>query len=167
MNVHNINIYTIKRKLSYLLFRPFQKLAFGKIGNKSFIYKPVLLTGKRNIFLGENVFFREGARIEVFEWYNGAKYISKLKIGNNVSFENNVQISCVGNVIIGDNCVFSLRSTILSEMHSYDDIGVNCLNTKLKHSDVIIGSNCFFGADTKIFPGSIIGNKKHLFCNCV
>lgn len=159
MKISSLNFFSIKRKINYYIFRPWQKLLFAECGKKSFIYKPVLLTGKRNIHLGNYVCFREGSRIEVISEYCGEKYKSKLTIGNNVSFENDAHISCVGCITIGDNCVFSVRAMILSEMHSYDDVGVNVLHTKLKHADVEIGKNCFFGADVKVFPGVKIGEN--------
>lgn len=155
----------IKFKLSKI--NPFRKIGYGYLGKKSFIYKPIMICGKKNLFLGDNTWFRNGARIEVVSNWQNQKFDSKIKIGNNTSFEQNCHITSAGDILIGDNCVFSARVMITNIDHAYTEINKNILLQPLIIRNVKIGNNCFIGMDAKIFPGVTIGDNVIVGANSI
>lgn len=56
----------IRRKLSFIY-----GLGYQHFGENTVVYKPLLILGKKNISLGDNVFIRNGVRMEVIEKWGG------------------------------------------------------------------------------------------------
>jgi acetyltransferase-like isoleucine patch superfamily enzyme len=156
------NGFEKKRLLAILFKRPFQKIGFGHYGRKTFIYKPKLIKGKKYIFLDDNVKFFDGARIEALDSWgetDPTHFCPSIHIGENTSFESDAHITSAGNITIGKNCTFSCRCLITSINHSYKTINERVLLQPLEVADVTIGENCFFGMDSKVFPGVHIGDN--------
>lgn len=80
----------------------------------------------------------------------------KIKIGNNVFFNDNCMISCRDEIKIGNNCFFGNCVSIYDNDHDYK----NDLN-KYKTSKVIIGEGTWVGCNVTILRGCNIGK------NCV
>ena len=137
----------------------FRKPFYGSFGFKSVIIRPIMIKGRKNIFIGKNVTFRNGARIECVKSWREQKFNPRIEIGNNVSFEQGAHIVSASNLKIGDNCVFSIRAMIITTAHSHEQVDRSVLENELITKDVVIGKNCFFGADVKIFPGVTIGDN--------
>lgn len=143
----------IKKRLSFLRFK------YGKFGKKSLIFKPLIVTGKKNIFIGDNVIIAEFSRIEVISTWNEQKFQPKLEIGNNTHFEQLSHIVCTDVLKIGHDCTISSKVFITTCNHVYQNINQNILSQALDSKEVVIGNNCFIGMDVKIFPGVHIGDN--------
>lgn len=161
MKFNNFFFMNISRK------NIFKRIFYGKCGRNSVIYKPLVIVNKRNIYLGNNVSFFCGARIECINEWENSPYEGKLIIGDNTSFEQNAHIISAGKIIIGSNCVFSARVLITNINHDYSKIDCNVLKQDLIVKDVKIGNNCFFGMDSKVFPGVSIGDNVIVGANTI
>ncbi len=154
-------------KLGKVLYSKFNFPFYKEIGKSAFVYKPMLVEGKKYIQLGRNVFFRNGARIECIDRWLDNKYSPKLIIGENTSFEQDAHITTAGELKIGKNCTFSARTMITTINHEFDDLGNDILNQGIVIKNVCIGENCFIGMDVKIFPGVTIGDNVIIGANSI
>lgn len=157
----------IINKIKLLLHMIVGKIQYGSYGKKSIIAKPMKITGKDKIFLGENVRISFGARIECISNWNKSNFKSSIVIDDNTSFEQFVHITSAGKIIIGHDCVFSSRVLITNIDHDYHYINKNVLEQPLIVNDVKIGDYCFIGMDVKIFPGVKIGNNVIVGANSI
>lgn len=78
-----------------------------------------------------------------------------LKIGDNVFFNRNCIVACRKEIIIGDRCAFGPNVVIYDHDHKFttEGIKVNEFNT----TPIIIGKNCWIGANVTILRGTHIG----------
>ncbi len=103
--------------------------------------------------IGKKFKMRDGAKIRVRK---GAE----CRIGKNTSVNSNNIIACHEKIMIGDNVQFSPNVLIYDHDHNFrhiDGLQANHFNT----SEIIIGDNCWIGANTVILRGTVLGN------NCV
>ncbi len=147
----------------YFVNKPFYK----KLGKKAVFFKPIRVYGKKYISLGENVRFGEYARIEALDSRRGQKFNPEIVIGSGTTFEQYAHITCASKLYIGKNCTFTSRVMVTTISHKYDNVNQTILNNDLETSDVIIGNNCFFGMDTKVFPGVTIGDNVIVGANAI
>ena len=152
----------IKKALSI-----FNRFIYGHFGFKSLIYKPMLVSGKRYIFIGKNVLFRNGARIECINQRNTQVFSPKISIGDNTSFEQFAHIISTTDLIIGSNNLISARFFVSTCSHTYSFVNIPITSQKLESKPVKIGNNCFIGMDVKVFPGVTIGDNVIIGANSI
>ena len=161
-NITQVKI-AIKRKLHI-----FSKFGYGAFGKNSVIYKPILIVGKKRIFIGKNVFFRNSLRMECISEHINQKFDEAIiEIGDNSSFEQGAHITSAGKLKIGINCVFLANTMITNIDHDYRNIGENVLKQDFVVKTTIIEDDCFIGMDVKIFPGSHIGKNSIIGANSI
>lgn len=141
------------------VFSRFFGIGFKRFGKKSVIYKPLLISGKKYISIGKNVFVRNNARIEVIDKWKNQTFHPALLIGDGTSFEQNLHLTCAGRISIGKNCVFTGNIMISNIIHTYDFIEENILSNPLEVRDVKIGDYCFVGYGAQVLPGVEIGDN--------
>jgi acetyltransferase-like isoleucine patch superfamily enzyme len=97
--------------------------------------------------------------------------MGEIIIENCVSIGMNAWIaSGNGKVLIGKECLFGPRVTIVSQNHSTQELNFNNFLPWLRDSDpmtTIIGDRCSIGANVTILPGSYIGNYSNIAANSV
>lgn len=135
----------------------FNKRKYGAIGKKSYIYKPLFISGEKNIFIGKNSGIWHSARIEVISEWNGKHYNPKLTIGNNVMFGQNLHMTLAESIDIEDGVVCSGRVTITDISHVTDDVTLPVLNQDIVTKPVKICEGAFIGINATILPGVTIG----------
>ena len=153
----------IKRSLWFL-----NRLQYKAFGKNSVINKPLMLSGKKYMEIGNKVTIRDGARIEMISEWNHKEYHPSLQIGDGTSIEQNLHLICSDIVRIGKNCALAGRCSIITVDHEYSDVergGV--LKQGIASQEVMIGDNCFFGMDVKVFPGVHIGNNVIVGANSI
>ncbi len=77
----------------------------------------------------------------------------KLEIGDNVFFNRNCIVVCREAITIGDGCICGPNVCIYDHDHKYGYEGVS---SEYKTGPVIIGENCWIGANTVILRGTHI-----------
>lgn len=126
----------------------------------------MLINGKVNIFLGDNVTIKNDARMETVTQWKGKTYTPKLIIHNGVSIEQRCHIVAADVLEIGENTVISADVYISDCSHRYNE------NKRIMDSDLIvkkttIGANAFIGIGAKIMPGVTIGERAVVGANAV
>ncbi|MBP3710260.1 MAG: acyltransferase [Treponema sp.] len=160
-------IKRIFNKLRCICFYYTQKQWYGQLYKTDFVNKPLIISGKKNIFLGKNVFFRDGARIECISSWKEQKFSPKLEIGDNTTFEQDLHLICANHVKIGSDCVFSARVFISDLSHEYKDINKSVMQQPLVVKDIEIGDGCFVGYGVCILPGVHLGKHCIVGANAV
>lgn len=156
----NIN-EKIKRALWFLRCR------FNNFGKKSLIDKPMVVSGKKYIKIGNNVTIKNSARIECIDCFNDKEFKPELIIGNNCIFEQGAHIISTDKLHIGNDCLISARFFVTTCHHSYNEVDVPIIRQELISRPVGIGNNCFIGMDVKVFPGVKIGNNCIIGANSI
>lgn len=77
----------------------------------------------------------------------------RIKIGNHCFFNTGACVTSVDQVKIGDNCKFGNNLVIVDHDHNFKNIG----DSEFISSPVIIGDDCWVGANVTILRGTNIG----------
>ena len=136
------------------------KLRFKKIGNFSYIGKPIFIKGSSKICVGNKVKVFPGARIEV----HGK---GEIVIEDNCSIGQGLHLIASDHLTIGKNTTISSNVFITDTDHDYQELGVHILNQKHLIKKTYIGDNCFIGTGAKIHPGTILGKQCIIGSNAV
>lgn len=143
--------------LRAVLYFPF----FGKIRFPSYIGRPIIIKGSKNIFLGKYVRIYPNIRLETY----GEKGFIKIK--DDVSIGQNVHITSSSNLVIGKSTTILANAFITNIDHDYEEIGVHILKQKYIIKETLIGENCFIGIGACIQAGTILGNQCVVGANSV
>lgn len=109
--------------------------------------------------IGHGLKMRDGAKIRVRK---GAI----CTLGNKVAVGSNNMIACHEKVAIGDNVQLSPNVQIYDHDHDFrhtDGLSANHFKT----APVVIGNNCWIGANTVILRGTTIGDNCVIGAGCV
>lgn len=134
------------------------KILMHSFGQKSRIIKPMLISNHKHISVGDNVFIRDGVRLEVVDPQNDIV----IKIGNNVNIEQYVHIVARCNISIGDNVSITGGCSIVDVVHPYNDVfAANKIGDRIEDvcMPVLIGDGSFIGFGSHINPGVTIGRN--------
>jgi len=140
----------------------FYRHVFGSLGRGCKIFKPLLLTNPRFVFIGDGLLMRPGCRLQAVVADPGAP--PRLIIGNNVNIEQHVHIVCSHRIVIGDNVTITGNCGIVDTVHPYRDVHLeNKVGERLDKTPtpVEIGDHTFVGFGSVILPNVRIGR------NCV
>lgn len=140
------------RKYVWMLRALLYKLSFKRIGNLTYIGKPLFTQGRRNIYIGTRVRIYPGIRLETIEG-------GQISIGNNVAIEQNVQIvSMKGHLTIGDDVTIAGNTFISNVNHNYIDVHRSAMDQGYTVKETTIGDGCFIGYGVVVLPGTKLGN---------
>lgn len=154
-------LHNIFEKIAKVIKFPLCKITYGDFGFKSYIIKPMMISGKKYIHIGKRVTIRNGARIEAIDKYNNEIFQPRLIVEDNVSIEQQVHITCTDSLTIEHDVTISAYVYISDTSHCIDKAHVNVLAQPLKSAATKIGAYSFIGIGAKIMPGVTIGK------NCV
>ncbi|MGK6352541.1 DapH/DapD/GlmU-related protein [Parapedobacter sp. DT-150] len=142
--------------LRALLYRPF----FGELKWPSYLGKPVYIKGAKNIFVGKRVRIYPQIRLETH--YNG-----RINIKDNVGIAQNVHITSMGDLEIGEGTTILANVFITNIIHSYKEVDIPILNQPMILAETTIGKNCFIGIGASIQAGTRLGNQCIVGANSV
>ena len=149
------------RKLVWAARGVVYKLFFGKVGNLSYIGKPVSLVGVKNIQIGSRVRIYPGARMEA---HGDAKII----VEDNCSIAQNLYMTVDGEpLVIGKNTTISANVFITNLDHEYRDIDKHIMEQPHVIRTTRIGEGCFIGFGAAIQAGTILGKHCVVGTNAV
>ncbi|MEO8253413.1 MAG: DapH/DapD/GlmU-related protein [Flavobacterium sp.] len=140
-----------------VLYLPF----FGEIKFPSYIGKPIILKGVKNIFIGKYVRIFPQIRMET-HGENGT-----IIIKDDVSIAQNVHITSSSLLVIGESTTILANVFITNIDHDYQEIDVHILKQKYLIKETSIGKNCFIGIGACIQAGTILGNQCVVGANSV
>lgn len=123
------------------------------------------------ISLSDNCQIADRMRLRYHPYYEGKKYNSSIKIGNNFYAGVDCYISAVGNITIGNNVILASRITIIDHSHGkgdYSDIEISTLKRDLGvKGNIIIEDNVWICEGATILSGVRIGNNSIIGANSV
>ena len=144
------------RSLGVSLFT--RRIQIGKLAR---IFGGVSLRVSRQATLqiGKNFKIDSGALVSVLS-------DGKLLIGDNVAIGRSNMLVCHSNIQIGDGTIFAPNVMVYDHDHVFDkENGVR--KTEYKKAPVIIGKNCWIGANTVILRGTELGDNCVVGAGCV
>ena len=114
---------------------------------KSILWKIAYLSGFK---CGKNTFFYPGCRVMVVN-------TGKLIIGKNCFFNHNCSITCLGEIKIGNDCIFGEGVKIYDHNHKFISSEELFRTQGYTKGKVRIGDNCWIGSNVIILEGVEIG----------
>ncbi len=90
-----------------------------------------------------------------------------VSIGRDVFFNNGCSISCINEVLIGDNCLFGENVKIYDHNHRFQNRNISVKKQGFSIGRIIIGDNCWIGSNVVILKGANIGNHVVIGAGCV
>ena len=141
-------------------------MRFYKVGSKCLVLKPCYIT-PNCISLGNNVSIFNSARIEGVFKYNHKKFDPKIYIGNNVTVQQNVHITCADSIFIDDYVAIASNVTITDIIHPYENIDIPIENQNIIYNSVNIGFGTKIYNNSVILPGVSIGKHCVIGANSV
>lgn len=157
-----------KNKFESIRFKSFKSKGKHFHAGRSFTVK-----GPEYIEIGKNFSFGDHLKLETWELYNGIKtgYIPSLIIGDDVSFMNYCQISCLKSVVIGNGCLFGDNVLITDNFHGGKTVEELIVPPQKRNlyskGEVIIGDNVWLGRNVCIMPAVKIGSGAIIGANSV
>ena len=144
---------------------------FANLGENTYMDSPFTLRGAKYISLGDNFHACRGCRIQAWDEFEGVKYSPSIKIGNGVSINMNVDISCINEIVMGDGVQLASNILIVDHFHGrIDSSEKDIAPTKrilYSKGPVIIEDNVWIGSNVAILPGVRIGESAIIGANTV
>lgn len=160
--VESLLNYPLWSRIKMLFFR----FRFKSIGKNVLIKKPLYIT-PTFICIGDNVSIWPHCRIEGVFLYEGENFEPSIIIGNNVSIQQNLHLTCARNINIGQHTAIAANVTITDIDHPYDDIHLPIERQHLRVSHVKIGEDCKIYNNAVILSGTQIGKHCVVGANSV
>lgn len=136
-------------------------------GDTSIIVRPMSIIGMKYISIGENCLFNIGLRMEAIDEFNGKCYRPDITIGNNVSIQQGVHITCANYIKIGNNVSILPYALITDISHPYEDTKRAPIYQDFRTDEVIIDDDCMIGMGARILPGVHLGKHCVVGTNAV
>jgi acetyltransferase-like isoleucine patch superfamily enzyme len=143
----------------------FLRSRFSAFGRRTWIRRPMMLRGTRNVSIGDNTFIRDFCRIETIA--RPGVPVPQLTIGDRVTMEQGAHIACCDSVTIGDDVAFAAHCTIVDTHHPEDSHGNRARSVSLERSHVHIGNRVFLGTNVTVLRNVTIGANSIIGANSV
>lgn len=150
------------RKIYSLFFYFAYRNQFGKITKRTTIYKPDILDGTNNIYLGEHVYIGHRAWMKCFK-------SAEINVGDGTYIGRDLHIISLSYINICKDVLIADRVYISDNIHEYKDINIPIIkqNVILKNDrKVILNDGCWIGENVCII-GCSIGRNSVVSANSV
>ncbi|WP_293912772.1 MULTISPECIES: DapH/DapD/GlmU-related protein [unclassified Sphingobacterium] len=142
------------------------RLSFKLMGQRNVIGLPLQLTPDV-ISIGSDCYIYKNCRIEGVKEYEGVKYRPSISIGNFVSIQQNLHLTCADNISVGDYVAIAANVTITDIEHPYEDVNIPIEKAHLNVKPVRIGAETKIYNNSVILPGTILGKHCVVGANSV
>lgn len=137
------------------------KISYKHIGRLTYMGRPIFISGKDRISIGNRVRLFPGSRMEAIG--NGG-----IEIEDDVSIGQNLHMISEGSLLrIGMRTTISANVFITNTEHRYDEYDVHIMKQKRSMKETQIGENCFLGYGAVIMAGVRLGNNSIVGANAV
>ena len=119
----------------------------------------IKLIYRKRINIGNKLGIRKGFNIIIGK-------NAKVTIGNGVFFNNYCSVNSLGEIMIGDDCIFGEGVKIYDHNHLYKSTE-NIKQQGFSIGQVKIGNNCWIGSNVTILNNVSIGNNVVVGANCL
>lgn len=148
-----------------------RKIQFKSIGPQFTIGKDYRISNPQCIEIGNNFFAMNRLRLDAITNFNGDNFTPEVKIGENVTLNNDVHIGCIDKIEIGDHCL--LASRIYISDHNHGDLSKESLllppnkRPLVSKGPVIIKNNVWIGEGAAILGNVTVGENAIIATNAV
>ncbi len=124
-------------------------------------YKNISFKGKQNIHYSTQIYGRMNGKVILGKRISTCRDCALvavggvLQVGDYCGFSENCSIVSHEKIMIGDNCIFGPNTCVYDHDHRFGFEGVM---PGYKTSPIIIGENCWVGANATILRGTTIGD---------
>lgn len=146
----------------------------AKIGSNSIAEPGFSIIGGNHIYIGDNFNAGRYLKLQTWEYYNNNKtgYKPKLEIGNDFVCQDNVLISCMNQIKIGDNVLLGDNVFISDSLHGDSSVDAQRKEHPIKRplvskGPITIGSNVWVGRNVCIMGNVNIGDGAVIGANAV
>jgi acetyltransferase-like isoleucine patch superfamily enzyme len=144
---------------------------FASSGKNITIPYPFHILNPEHIYMGDNVCALYNLRLEAIDEYADVRFVPKIVIGNNVSFNTDCHIGCINMVTIEDGVLIASRVFITDHFHG-DTTGnyfhlPPAFRPLTSKGAVLIKRNAWIGEGVVILPGVTIGENSIIGANSV
>lgn len=146
------------KQFAFYLVRRWQ---YGKINVNVVIKDSRMIKNRDHIYFEGSAFIMPNCRIEPVLSYENSSYNPSVIIGNNVSINQSLHLTCANHITIGNHTNIAAFVTITDISHPYEDITIPIKNATLKIGEVTIGEGC------EIYNGAVILPNVHIGNHCV
>lgn len=91
----------------------------------------------------------------------------KIEIERGCFFNNNCSLNSLGEIKIGQNCLFGENVKMYDHNHNYKNTKVNIKEQGFQVGRISIGDNCWIGSNVTILKDVKIGNNVVVGANCL
>lgn len=128
---------------------------FGAFG-RSVIVPPARVNSPQCIFIGDGVVIHEGVWLSVVQKHDDV--VPRLSIGDRTRIGRFCQISCVGEIVIGEDVLISDQVQIGDTFHEYKDVSLPSTKQPMARPRTVeIGSGSLLSVGCVILPGVRVG----------
>lgn len=114
-----------------------------------------------SVTLGKHIRVHSGSKIKV-------RPKAKLVIGDNVKINYYCIIACQDKICIGEGTEFGPSVYLYDHDHDYKKgFSANSDQESYKKAPIVIGKNCWIGANTVILRGTVIGDNCVIGAGCI
>lgn len=147
------------------------RIAFLKLILRKGFFVPIIQRISPNVVLE----FNKGSRVKfgrTVRIHSGTKIKvrsgAKLEIGDNVKVNYYCIVACHDEITIGEGTEFGPSVYLYDHDHDYR-VGLhsNSKKEEYKSSPIVIGKNCWIGANTVILRGTVLGDNCVVGSGCV
>lgn len=161
-NFINVVFYTYHRVKSAVFYRSL----CDDFGAQTVIISPIKLSF-HSTRIGERVYIGHHARIEAVRQHQQHFFSPKIEIGDYVSIEQRIHLTCAENIKIGKGTCITSDVMITDIDHEYRVIDQCIQQQDLIVNPTIIGEGCFIGSGVKINAGTVLGKQCIVGANSV
>lgn len=154
------------RRIRMLFIYMMRLFCYGEIHLRCHIGRGSWLTPSC-IFLGDGVYIGRNARIQGILRYNDRHFSPEIHIGDRVSIQQGIHLTCANRIVIGSNTAIAANVTITDIHHPYEDIHVPIEKQDIEVKEVVIGEDCKIYNNSVILPGVHIGRHVTIGANSV
>ena len=129
------------------------------------------INGAKHIKIGNNFYAGKDIILDAWEVHGEQKFNPEIDIGDNVSLNDNVHISAIDYIKIGNNVLFGRNVFITDNSHGASDLNDILIAPEKRDlsskGPVIIGDNVWIGRGVVILSGVKIGDNAVIGANSV
>jgi acetyltransferase-like isoleucine patch superfamily enzyme len=119
------------------------------------------------VTVGCNVHIGGNARIEGIMRYEGVGFSPSILIGDGVSIQQNIHLTCASRVEIGANTAIAANVSITDINHPYENPLLPPERQPIETKPVAIGEDCKIYNNAVILPGTVLGRHTIVAANSV
>jgi len=153
------------------MYTGYHRRHFRHFGKDSLIAYKAYFRGEKYFSVGNHTVFFRGARFAAYDQSSTVSHAPSVIIGNDCEFGNNVHITCINSIRIGNHLLTGSSVLITDNAHGDSSMDVvKCPpkeRTLYSKGPIVIGDNVWIADNVCILPNVTIGDGAIIASNSV